>query len=249
MENKKISVLSYMPLHYGKSYLKESLQSIIDVVDKIVIIYSETPSYGHGTNIPCPEGEMELFNIAMPICGDKLIWRKEKFSTEGEHRSFIYNFKEGYDIIVAIDADEVYKTDELVKAINFCYYGDKRYYGIDGYINFWRSFSFHCIDQFRPIRITNLQNDSGEGVVPCTIYHFSCAQSSDIINYKYEVHGHKNEIRENWLRDIYYGWTPQNNLKFLHPTSMDIWGEAIPFDKKTLPKSLKKHPNYKKEMI
>ena len=79
----KPRIIAYVPLHYGAEYLRESLMSIIDIVDKIVIIYSETPSYGHGTNIPCPEKEMDLFPIAMEVCGDKLIWRKETFSNEG----------------------------------------------------------------------------------------------------------------------------------------------------------------------
>ena len=249
MVNNKIRVISYMPLHYGMEYLKESLLSIIDIVDKIVVVYSEIPSYGHGTDIKCPEGEMELFDIAMAICKDKLIWRKERFSNEGEHRSFIYNFTEGYDVVLAIDADEVYNTSELKKAIQLAYDGDKRYYGIAGYLNFWRSFNYVLTDGFTPIRITNLKNESGEGVVPCTIYHFSCAQSEKIMFYKYEIHGHKNEIRENWLHGIYFSWTPENNIKYLHPTSMDIWGEAIPFDKNKLPKSLKKHPNFNKTII
>lgn len=241
--------ICYVPLHYGKEYLKESLLSVIDVVDKIVIIYSETPSYGHGTSAKCPESEMDLFNIAMPICGDKLIWRKEKFCNEGEHRGFIYNFTEGYDVVLAIDADEVFKTEELKKAIQLCYEGDKRYYGIAGYLNFWRSFNYVCVDGFTPIRLTNLHNQSGEGVLPCTIYHFSCAQGSEIMNYKYKIHGHANELRLNWLHDTYFSWTPQNKTKFLHPTSVDIWGEAIPFDKNELPESLKNHPNFNKEII
>lgn len=245
----KINVICYMPLHYGVEYLKESLMSVINHVDKIVVVYSETPSYGHGTTVECPEKEMELFDIAMAVCGGKLIWRKEKFSHEGEHRSFIYNFTEGYDLVLAVDADEIFHEAELDKALRLAYEGDKRYYGIAGYLNFWKSFNNVLTDGFTPIRITNLKNNSGEGVVPCTIYHFSCAQSDVIMNYKYEIHGHKSELRENWLQNIYYKWTPENQFKFLHPTSMDIWGEVQPFDKNTLPESLKQHPNFNKEMI
>lgn len=245
----KPRVICYVPLHYGCEYLKESLQSIISLVDKIVIVYSETPSYGHGTNVECPEKEMDLFNIAMPICGDKLIWRKETFGNEGEHRGFIYNFTKGYDIVLAVDADEVFHTEDLKKAIQYVSEGDKRYYGIAGYLNFWRSFNNVCTDGFTPIRLINLHNESGEGVVMCTIYHFSCAQSKKIMDYKYKIHGHADELRPNWLQDIYYAWTPQNQFRFLHPTSMDIWGDAIPFDKNLLPDSLKQHPNFNKEII
>jgi hypothetical protein len=244
----KPRVIAYSPIHYGKEYLKESLLSIIELVEKVVVIYSETPSYGHGTNVPCPESELELFDIAMAVCGDKLIWRKEKFANEGEHRGFIYNFTEGFDIVLAIDADEVFHTEELRKAIDLAYAGDKRYYGISGYLNFWRSFNFVCKDGYVPIRLTNLRNQSGEGVVPCTIYHFSCAQSSVIMDYKYEIHGHKSELRANWLHETYYKWTPQNNFTDLHCVAIGLWS-ATPFDKNTLPDSLKQHPNFNKEII
>lgn len=245
----KPKTICYVPLHYGKEYLRESLMSVINHVDKIVVVYTETPSYGHGTSVECPEKEMELFDIAMDVCKEKLVWRKEKFHMEGEHRGFIYNFTDGYDLVLAVDADEVYKEDELVKALQLAYEGDKKFYGIAGYLNFWKSFSYVLTDGFTPIRITNLKNKSGEGVVPCTIYHFSCAQSSVIMDYKYCIHGHKNELRDNWLQNIYYKWTPENQFKFLHPTSVDIWGEVQPFDKNTLPESLKNHPNFNKHII
>lgn len=244
----KPRVIGYMPLHYGKDYLKESLLSIIDHVEKFVVIYSETPSYGHGTNAVCPESEMELFNIAMSVCGDKLIWRKEKFGNEGEHRSFIYNFSEGYDLILAVDADEVFDNDSLLSALNEAYAGTARYYGINGYINFWRSFSYACYDQYLPIRITNLHNSEGQSSVKCKIYHFSCAQSNKIMDYKYLIHGHKDELKPNWLQNIYYAWTPENNFPDLHPVAIGLWNATL-FDKSTMPEILKNHPNFNKHLI
>ena len=243
-------VIAYCPLHYGKEYLKESIESVIDLCEKIVVLYSPKPSYGFGTNVICPETESELYDIAFSVCGDKLIWVNKVFGNEGEHRSYIYNYTDGYDVLLAFDADEVYKTDELAVAIETVYKGDKQYYGIGGYINFWRSFSFACYDGFTPIRLINLKNELGEGVVPCTIYHFSCAQSKLIMIYKLLIHGHKDEIRPNWLQDIYLKWTPENQVfdKGLHLVAHDLWN-TTPFDKNTLPDSLKAHPNFNVDLI
>ncbi len=247
---KKPRVIGYMPLHYGKDYLRESLLSVIDHVEKFVVIYSETPSYGHGTNVVCPEREIELFTIAMEVCGSKLEWRKEKFGNEGEHRGFIYNFTEGFDLVLAVDADEVFDQESLKAALQFAYEGDKRYYGIAGYINFWRSFSFACYDGYLPVRITNLHNpeNSGQGTAICKIYHFSCAQSKSIMDYKYIIHGHKDELRPDWLQNTYYRWTPEDNFNDLHPVAIGLWN-ATYFDKNTMPDILKKHPNFNKHII
>ena len=247
MENKP-RIIAYMPLHYGADYLKESLQSVINHVDKIVILYTEKPSHGHGTNAICPESELYLLDIALEACGDKLIWHKGSWPNEGAQRGHIYNSTAGYDIVLALDADEVFKTEELDAAIEKVYNGNARYYGIAGYVNLWRSFSFACYDGFTPIRFTNLHRESGEGVIPLTIYHFSCAQSKMIMDYKYLIHGHADEIRPNWLQEKYYAWTPENNFTDLHPTSISLWN-ATPFDKETLPESLKKHPNFNKKII
>lgn len=241
-----------MPLHYGKEYLREALLSVIDLCDKFVIVYSSKPSYSHGTDVKCPETELELLDIALKVCGTKLIWHKHEFANEGEHRGHIYRYANHLksDLVLSVDADEIFLTSELKVALETAYKSDKRYFGIGGYINFWRSFSFVAYDSFTPIRITNLHNQSGEGVLPCTVYHFSCAQSEEIMRYKLLVHGHKDEIRPRWLEDIYLKWTPENNFGNLHLVSYipALWN-ATPFPKDTLPTILKEHPNYNKYLI
>ena len=245
-------VIGFMPCHYGADYLKEALLSVIDLCEKFVIVYSSKPSYSHGTDAKCPDTEIELLDIALKVCGTKLIWHKHEFANEGEHRGHIYRYANHLksDLILSIDSDEIFLTSELKVALETAYKGDKRYYGIGGYINFWKSFEWACYDSFVPIRITNLHNQSGEGVLPCTVYHFSCAQREEIMRYKLLVHGHKDEIRPRWLEDIYLKWTPENNFGNLHLVSYipALWN-ATPFDKTTLPQILKDHPNYNKHLI
>lgn len=246
----KPRVLTYFPIHYGKEYLACALQSVLEVSDKIVILYSPLPSYGFGTDVKCPETEEELLEIALKVCGDKLIWHKHQFGNEGEHRGYINTWSESYDLILAVDADEIFHTEELKVALQLAYEGKERFFGIAGYKNLWRSFNFACHDGFTPVRITNLHNESGQGVVPCTIYHFSCAQSEEIMRYKLLIHGHKDEIRPGWLENVYLNWTPQTppTEEGLHLVAKGIW-QATPFDKTTLPEYLKNHVNYNKELI
>lgn len=241
-------VLGFMPIYYGIEYLKESLESIKDHCEKVVVAYTNEPSHGNSTARICPDSKEEIFSICNSVLGDKLIWdEKHRYYAENEHRRQIYNYSNGYDLILSIDADEVY-GDDLKDALYYAYIGSARRYGIKGYLNFWRSFNHVCTDGFRPIRIENLNRQNNEQDLECrlTVYHFSTAQSERIMNFKYSVFGHASEIRKNWLNDIYFNWKPGQND--VHCVAYGIWNPE-PFDKNTLPESLKKHPNFNKESI
>ena len=53
------------------------------------------------------------------------------------------------------------------------------------------------------------------------------------------------QIKPGWLNNTYYAWQPGN--KDIHPTCT-VWGEAVAFDKNTLPDVLKAHPNFNKKI-
>lgn len=254
MEN-KIRVIGYMPLLYGRSFLRASLLSVINHVEKMVILYTDKPSYGFGTTLTNPDSEQELYAIAKEVCGDKLIWHKATSGNEGAHRGEIYQYSEGNDLILAVDSDEVFCETDLEKALIEAYNSDKRYLGIgggagNGYINMWRSFNFACYDFYTPIRITNLKNASGEGVVSCKIWHFSTAQTVETTIYKLSIHGHKNEVRPNWLEEKFLQWNPHDAEKQidLHLVAIGLWN-ATPYDKTQMPQYLKDHPFYNLEKI
>lgn len=247
----KPRVIGFMSLHYGKEYLKESLLSIRDYVGKMVISHSKKPSHGYATNLKCPETDIELYNIAYDVLGDKLIWdSSEIYGSESQHRNFKYKFSAGFDLILTIDADEVYKEDEIQNALNFAFTNPERHFGLNGYINFWRSFNFACYDGFRPMRIENLRNNNQLQNINCplTVYHFSTCQREEIMRYKYKIFGHASEIKANYLENIFYKWTPENKIGDLHPVSQNLWN-AVPFDKNTLPEYLKLHPNFNKDLV
>jgi len=247
----KIKVLGFMTIHYAGDYLREALMSVVEHVDKMVIAYSMMPSQGHGTLLRCPDSEGYILSICQDVLKDKLIWdRADRYGAENEHRSVKYKYSEGYDLVLTVDSDEVYKTDELQKSFKYAYWGVDRFYGIDGFVNFWRSFNYACYDGFRPIRLENLhrKEHTQDLNLKQTIFHFSTCQSEPIMRYKYNVFGHAHEVRRDWLNDIYYKWKPNNQFDDVHCVAFNLWN-PVEFDKSVLPSYLKSHHNYNKVLV
>lgn len=245
--NKTMRVIGYIPLMYGAEYLEACIKSMHNHVEKILIVYTDKPSQGHATNIPCPESEDMLKDIAFRA-SDKVEWHKGQFGFEAQHRDYILGYTEGCDLIFTLDADEVVEEKDIQHALKLAYESDKRHIGISGFINFWRSFNHACYDSFVPYRIVNLRNSGGLGQVDCRIYHFSTAQKLETVRFKWNISGHKDELRKNWIDGIYLAWTPENNMLDLHPVALGLWN-ATPFNKETLPEILKQHPNFNKESL
>ena len=245
-------VLGFIPLLYGKEYLEACIKSIDPCITELLIIYTEKPSFGYGSEVPCPESEQELKDIAFAT-SKNVKWMNVtgKVGQEGAHRNManIYAKEHAFDIIVCVDSDEVWDTDVLRKSIDSAYNGNCQRYKTShiGWVHFWRSFNYCCKDFFEPVRFINMNcNNGAEGVVDCKIYHFGYAQRAEIIEYKMAVHGHKNEIRENWLQEKFLNWKEGDND--VHPTSFGLWNPEI-FFKDSLPPLLKNHPNFNKEII
>lgn len=246
-----MKAIGFLSIHYGKEYLRESLMSIINHVEEMVVAYSKYPSHGQRVKQDCPDTEEEIFLICKEVCGDKLIWRRsDSYVSEAHHRDVRYAHAQGYDLILTIDADEVFEEKEIDNALQYAFNNPERYYGIKGYVNFWRSFDFACYDGFRPIRIENLHNMNQKQNLECplTIYHFSTCQSEPVLRYKMKAFGHASEIRNRWFEDKYYAWTKENQVQDIHPVSLNLWN-AAPFDRNKLPAYLLTHPNAYKELI
>ena len=247
----KIKVLGFMTIHYGGAYLREALLSVVDHVDKMVIAYSRQPSQGHGTNKECPDKENDIYFICKTVLGDKLIWdAADRYGAENEHRAVKYKYSYGFDLVLTVDSDEVYASEQLQESFKYAHWGLHRFYGIDGYINFWRSFDWVCTDGFRPIRIENLnrKNQDQDINLKQTIYHFSTCQPVEIMSYKFGVFGHAHEVRPGWLQDVYYSWSPEAPFGDVHCVARDLWN-PVPFDKNTLPEILKNHKNFNKRVV
>lgn len=242
-----MKVTAYYPVHYGKEYFAASIKSIDDQVDRIIALYTPNPSYGHHTSIPCPESEEELRAVAEGA-SSKIKWvTLSSMGNEGQHRGKAFELAGDADVMLALDTDEVWDPTSLEKCIKETYDGQSWRRNVSGFVHFWKSFNWACYDGFVPARLFNLKRSNRiEETIEGRIYHFGYAQSDRVMNYKFEIHGHKDEIKPNWLQDTYFSWQPGN--RNLHPTC-DIWGEAQPFDKQALPNILKVHPNYSREII
>jgi hypothetical protein len=247
-----MAIIGYMPLHYGKEYLRWALKSM-DIAEKIHIFYTEQPSYGFQTDVKCPESESELMQIALDT-SNKVQWHRiGPNRVEGHHRGQIMNFVSDDDWIITLDSDEVMHPGHWESALSEAGKQDCASFGINGFVNFWKSFDYIVRDGFQPVRILrpkNIKRRKPQGTVNATIYHFGYAQCAEIMAYKLKIHGHLGDIRnvhgspENYFNK-WAKWThPDCGITYLHPASRDIWVDAEPFDKTQLPELLKDHPYY-----
>jgi len=218
-----MKVIAEVILHYGKETLEYALKSLEPFADKIVILYSKYPSQGFSSPTAVnPDTREELFAIAKKF--PKTEWVDcQPMGSEGEHRGRIFEYTKEYDVCMLCDADEVYEPNDLGRVLHEVFIGDKRYYNVDGFIHFWKTKEWCCTDSFRPTRFIRLAaNDNSYGEVKCRIYHFSCAQDIKTIQYKWTVSGHHDELRKDWFQ-IFNDWSPENQIKDVHPTSFGVW--------------------------
>ena len=241
-------------LHYGKEYLRYAIEAIYPVVDKIVIVYSPTPSHGHESHLECPESLGELFSEAMAIDVDeKIIWINKTFQNEHVHRDYAYDKckRLGADVVVVTDADEIWDTNMLKHIISAAKEEGKARYRIMMQ-HFYRSFDEVCRDPHRQVRILNPKADNNEEIdihtVKPVIHHFGYAQSEKIIYYKISCHGHKSEFRPQWFEDKFLNYQ-KGITKDVHPVCHTNFWNPQPFDKEKLPLILHKHPYFNKEVI
>lgn len=245
-----MKVIAYTALHYGKDYLAYAIRSVIDHVDEYWALYTPIGSHGHRTAIPCPETRDELRAIAEQAAGDKLRWHESVYPFEGAHRDMIHTLAPDADVVLVVDSDEVWNGDLatfiLDGVFNHWPQIQARTYRAP-IIHYWRSF-YRCIlhDPAFPVRIIlpkyrsqemSIGERVAEGIV---INHFGYAQRPEIVRYKLETHGHKNEFRRDcdWFTDVFMA----NRQTDCHPVGSEFWNpETVnPWD--YLPEWMKLHP-------
>lgn len=264
-----MKVIAYTALHYGKDYLAYAIQSIIDHVDEYHVLYSAVGSHGSRTPIPCPETRDELYAIASTVAGSKLRWHDGDWTHEGQQRDSIHQYAPDADVIVVLDADEIWGEGLLPYILNSpsVLQFDVRRWRVP-IIHYWRSFH-RCVlhDPAFPERVIFPRkpntlhspsitefDENAEGTIepyPVDGYHFvinhmGYAQRSEIVNYKQLTHGHRGEWRkDDWFNSIFMA----NRQYDCHPVGSEFWQpEAVnPLD--YMPAFMKSHPYYKLEVI
>lgn len=243
-----MKVLGYIMLHYGREYLEYVIKSIEPFCDKIVILYTPTPTHNHDSGMQCPENRSELLQIARDA-SNKVQWEDVNIFGEGNHRQMIFSHARGYDLVLNADSDEVWDQDALERCVKEASETDSRYIGVYGFVNFYRSFNWIVKDFFYPIRFHNMHSGKKEvKTINGLVYHFGYVQDQALMLYKISIHGHRAEFKNNWLVDKYVNFDPEVTEK-MHPCSETVWLKAEKFDKTTLPEILKSHPYYNLEKI
>lgn len=250
-----MKVHSLTILHYGKDYLSYALRSVYHSVDQLHIFYTPTPSHGHQTNIHPVETKEELMQAAYAFDpGNKIKWYDMiGVSQEGPQRDLALKTVRaaGAELVVVVDYDEIWRRDSLSIFLSDVWENGQVRNNLVNMVHFWRSFNWACYDNGWPVRIIDLRFPppaKGEAhYLPAEVgrvFHFGYAITDKVMQYKWKIHGHKNEMRQGWLADVWTAWPPPDNC---HPTNgrnergKPFWTPE-PFDKSKLPILMAEHP-------
>lgn len=238
--------IAYYPLHYGSDYLAHSIMSIYDFMDKIYILYTDTPSHGHGTTMPNPDSREKLKAAAFSHDpAKKIIWHEGHWTHEGQQRDTIFSLAKDADYVFAVDSDEIWYPETITDALKKAESSGVRTHCIR-MLTLWRSFNWACKDEMQPVRVICPKRAGGVSYLEGRVLHFGYARTVEEVRYKMSCHGHKGEWRSDWF-DKYKNW-PASGNKDLHPTCVNTWN-AEPFDKTTLPAFMRSHPYYNLPVI
>jgi len=256
-----MNIHSYTIVHYGADYLGYALRSIYDNVDLIHVIFTPHPSHGYRVDIPPIESKEQIQQSIPAEILDKVHWYEmEGIYQEGQQRDHALRIcrEAGADIVLVVDCDEVWPSETLRLFLSFVtlnYQGGLNRNYLVNMVHLWRSFNWCCRDENWPVRVIDLTTDNDRTVyIPRElgeVYHFGYAVRDQVMQYKWKIHGHRDELRPGWLDNEWQWCPPQENV---HPTNernnegVGFWNPE-PFDKRELPLFMRQHPFYGLERI
>ena len=245
-----MKIHSYTVCHYGKDYIGWALRSVFPFVEQAHIFYTPTPSHGQRSSVRPIETKQQIIEEAYQFdYNNKIVWHDQSnILHEGNQRdNAVAVCKEaGADIIIVIDYDEIWNSQVLERALEIVIAGQARNWLLN-FTHLWRSFNDCCRDEGWPVRFIDLRvDDDSNGFIPKEagdIYHFGYAITDKVMKYKWEIHGHKSEMRPGWLDNQWQQKPPVENC---HPTNsrneedIGFWNTE-PFDKYQLPEFVRQH--------
>lgn len=243
------TVCAIVCLHFGKDYLSYAMRSVLPVVDQFVIAYSPVPNHGHfDTSVPCPDTREDLFSAAESVGVDTTWIEHDGWRSEGEQFKTGWTYTDA-DVIVKLDADEIWTPKLLESAIAYGLYMGVHEVRVP-LVHAWRSlYRGFAHDPAAPGRIYLRENKTGETTfapndLAYRIFHAGYALPVDLMRYKERTHGHKAEWRRDvdWINDVYAA----NRQYDCHPVGSDYWQTVEDI---TPPDILKNHPFAQLEVI
>lgn len=260
---------SYTIVHYGKDYIGYALKSVYDFVDQIHVLFTPHPSHGHWTDEErietkedVKQGVSEILRtrpLALTAAG-KIRWRNiNTVYYEGQQRDNAVETCRyaGADVVLVVDYDEVWpkRTLQNVSEYIASNLGEARNW-LFNFTHLWRSFDWCCRDEACPVRFIDLTAPEGTKYIPRELgdaYHFGYAVTDKVMQYKWEIHGHKNDLRPGWFEEKWKGREVGIHKAVVtddvHPTNGEGFWNAEPFDKTLLPSLMREHPFYNLERI
>lgn len=126
---KEKKVYAVYRLLYGEDFIKESIESILDHVDKVFIFWSKYPFYKvryvHylGEDIRFPKKFDNSIEVIKSINSDKIEIIEKHYKTNTNQFTKMYNdfIKDKYekcDILMMIEVDHVFRKDQLELALD-----------------------------------------------------------------------------------------------------------------------------------
>jgi hypothetical protein len=253
-----MKTIAYTALHYGSEYLRWAIRSVIDQVDEYWVLYAAQGSHGHHTDVRCPDSRDLLLSLASAAAGPKLRWIDGAWTFEGAQRDSIHQLVPDADVVLVLDADEIWTEAAVESALLFGRYQQARTYRMP-MVHYWRSF-FRCVvsDLSYPTRVILPKVRSGSEEIsraaqnlppsgPILINHMGYAQRPVTVGYKQYVHGHKNEWRQDidWFKDRYLA----NAQADCHPVAVNYWNPIAVNPADYMPPWMAEHPYIALEVI
>lgn len=234
---------------YGSDYMEWGLRSIRDSVDECWVLYTNQPSFGHGTQLPCPDTREMMYDCAVKGAGSKLRWFEGSWPGEGYHRDTIFQLVPDADVILVVDTDEIWQAGLAEDVIRHMERTDDRTLRIP-VSHAWRSFNRWILNDGMHGEHAHAPKHTGMVRAPFDsdkrIFHFGYALRTELMFYKQHVHGHKPEWRWDW----YDSKVLPNAQVDVHPVVIGAWNPepADPFAL-GLPEWAREHPYASLEVI
>lgn len=245
-------IVAYTALHYGSCYLSYAIRSVIDAVDKYVILYSVDGSHGVKSTMPLPQSESRerLENIAYRASQGKLEWVDGEWSYEGQQRDTIYTLYSNAEVILVLDYDEIWSTGLAEQSIAKAKTLPHKYFRLP-MIHYWRSFHRAVMhDPAWPVRLIRprLEGDNALAIKPeLVINHLGYAIPSWLLDYKMAIHGHRGQWRQdiNWRQERWEANAQQD----CHPVGSEHWNPEPIAPYVYMPGWMSEHPYANQDII
>lgn len=247
-------------------YLEASLESIIDTVDKVLILISDVPWNGLKSDNSSTKAK------AKELCANnkKCELIEGHWTNEVDQRNYGLDvlYKNGIDYCLVIDADEIYHKQHLLNLFAFAQSNISTYAFHIEWNTYWKKsyYRIHPREAFRPLVLVKISNfvftDIRVGItgvirnikgvfrfeepykgllVPNHLvicYHMSYSKTDEWMKRKLETNSHAKEFIPNWYDNVWVKW--KDGDKNLHPVTPQQYATAIKDDYAYFPDALKR---------